>query len=85
MGLSAAPPTADDRAEVAPRAGLCASCDHLQVLRSRRSTFVRCALADRDPRFERYPPLPVLACPGHSGPGHSGPGQAAPGLPRPED
>ena len=64
MGLKAPPATADDRAEVAPRAGLCARCASLQVLRSRRSTFVRCALADRDPRFERYPPLPVKWCRG---------------------
>ena len=57
MGLKASPPSDADRAEVAPLAGLCASCANLQVLRSRRSTFVRCTLADRDPRFERYPPL----------------------------
>ncbi len=64
MGLKASPATEDDRAEV-ERAGLCASCAHLQVLRSQRSTFVRCALADRDPRFERYPSLPVGWCRGH--------------------
>ena len=29
------------------------------------STFLRCALSDRDARFPRYPPLPVLACAGY--------------------
>ena len=64
MGLKTKPATDQDRAEV-QRAGLCASCAHLQVLRSKRSTFVRCGLADRDPRFARYPPLPVRWCRGH--------------------
>ena len=64
MSLRAPAPTAADRQEV-ERAGLCASCRYLQVLRSKRSTFVRCGLADRDPNFARYPPLPVRLCPGY--------------------
>lgn len=44
--------------------GLCASCGHLKLLASRRSVFVRCGLAEEDPRFLRYPALPVVACPG---------------------
>ena len=44
--------------------GLCATCEHLRLLASRRSVFVRCGLAETDPRFLRYPPLPVVACPG---------------------
>jgi hypothetical protein len=64
MSWQAPAPTDADRAEV-ERAGLCASCRHLQVLRSKRSTFVRCGLAEHDPRFERYPPLPIRLCPGH--------------------
>jgi len=44
--------------------GLCATCEHLRLLASPRSVFVRCGLADVDPRFPRYPPLPVRACPG---------------------
>ncbi len=64
MGLKAPPVTEQDRAEV-ERAGLCASCVHLQVLRSKRSTFVRCGLADTDSSFPRYPPLPVGWCEGH--------------------
>ncbi len=46
-------------------AGLCATCVHLRLVTSPRSVFVRCGLADTDPRFPRYPPLPVRACDGH--------------------
>ena len=46
--------------------GLCASCLHTRLQRNARgSTFRRCARADGDPRFVRYPPLPVLRCAGH--------------------
>lgn len=45
-------------------AGLCATCEHLRLAASRTSVFVRCGLADTDPAFPRYPPLPVVACPG---------------------
>jgi hypothetical protein len=46
--------------------GLCASCRWVRVVTSRRgSTFYRCARAETDPRFVRYPPLPVLTCPGY--------------------
>lgn len=66
MALEAPPPSREDRAAIAGFAGLCTLCAHLQVLRSRRSTFVRCALHDRDPRFPRYPVLPVARCGGFS-------------------
>ncbi|MEO8602048.1 MAG: hypothetical protein ABI629_05675 [bacterium] len=51
-------------------AGLCAECRHVRRIRSGRgSTFLLCGLAATDPRFRRYPPLPVLHCPGYqSGP-----------------
>lgn len=26
--------------------------------------FLRCSMHDVDPRFRKYPPLPVTACPG---------------------
>ena len=45
--------------------GLCATCEHLRLLASRRSVFVRCGLAATDPRFPRYPSLPVMACVGY--------------------
>lgn len=44
--------------------GLCATCAHLRLAASARSVFVRCGLADRDPRYLKYPPLPVVGCPG---------------------
>ena len=46
-------------------AGLCASCAHVRVQRNDRgSEFLRCAKAESDPRYRKYPPLPVLACAG---------------------
>ena len=46
--------------------GLCATCRWVGIVTNRRgSVFYRCARADVDPRFVRYPPLPVLACPGY--------------------
>lgn len=45
--------------------GLCRTCRHARLKTTPRSAFLRCSLADHDPRFERYPRLPVLACAGH--------------------
>ena len=46
--------------------GLCAECRHARrVETSRGSVFWRCGLAETDPRFVRYPRLPVLECPGY--------------------
>ena len=53
--------------------GLCATCEHLRLLASKRSVFVRCGLADIDPAFVRYPPLPVRLCGGFR-PVSGGPG-----------
>jgi threonine dehydratase len=45
--------------------GLCGDCVHTQVIRSDRgSTFYRCRLSDTDPRFPKYPRLPVTECSG---------------------
>ena len=52
-----------ERLSTAP--GLCATCEHLRLAASARSVFVRCGLAETDPRFPRYPPLPVVACLGY--------------------
>jgi hypothetical protein len=52
--------------EMAPDAGLCASCAHVNVIVTERgSTFYLCARSKSDPRFPRYPRLPVLACIGY--------------------
>jgi hypothetical protein len=48
------------------QAGLCADCRHARRIRSGRgSMFVLCGRAAADPHYARYPPLPVLRCPGH--------------------
>ena len=63
------PPTAAERrdslARLAADPGLCGSCVHLRLLASPRSVFARCGLAEEDPRFPRYPRLPVVACAGY--------------------
>jgi hypothetical protein len=49
-----------------PTAGLCETCRHRRVVRSRRgSTFTYCMLSERDRRFPKYPMLPVLRCDGY--------------------
>lgn len=48
-----------------PRVGLCSICVHgRRVVSGRGSVFWRCGLSDTDPRFRKYPPLPVTRCPG---------------------
>ena len=48
-----------------PPAGLCDSCRHQQVVRTKRSTFSLCLRWKDDDRYPRYPRLPVLRCRGH--------------------
>lgn len=45
--------------------GLCGDCAHARLIDSGRSTFYLCQLAQTDPRFYRYPVLPVMMCPGY--------------------
>lgn len=48
-----------------PRVGLCSGCRHARVQETARgSRFWRCLRAETDPRFERYPRLPVFRCGG---------------------
>ena len=48
-------------------AGLCGSCRHVQVIASDRGArFYLCRLSFTDPRFKRYPPIPVRECAGFS-------------------
>ena len=50
----------------APEIGLCADCRHARTqVTGRGSTFWRCLRAEEDPRFRRYPALPVRVCPGY--------------------
>ena len=47
------------------RAGLCDACRHQQVVRTTRgSAFSLCRRSRTDPRYAKYPPIPVLRCPG---------------------
>lgn len=46
-------------------AGLCETCEFLRLLASPRSVFVFCGRSEVDPRFPRYPPLPVARCAGY--------------------
>jgi hypothetical protein len=61
-GLKEIPPLSED---LDRRAGLCARCRHASRVPTSRSLFWLCRLSAQDPRFERYPRLPVLECAGH--------------------
>jgi hypothetical protein len=46
--------------------GLCGDCYHARRLESDRgSVFWLCELSRTDDRFQKYPRLPVLSCPGY--------------------
>jgi hypothetical protein len=49
-----------------PGRGLCDSCRHQRLVpNTRGSVFSLCERSRTEPeKFRRYPPLPVLACPG---------------------
>jgi hypothetical protein len=47
--------------------GLCGTCVHALVRPTRRGTvYLRCGYASVDPRYPRYPTLPVRRCPAYS-------------------
>lgn len=49
----------------APPPGLCESCAHVRVVDTRRgSRFFLCQLSEVDPRFPKYPRIPVMRCVG---------------------
>jgi hypothetical protein len=48
------------------RAGLCDTCRHQKLVRNTRgSEFSLCELSKTDPRFPKYPRLPVKRCSGY--------------------
>jgi hypothetical protein len=54
------------RDDAPARVGLCATCAHVQIVTSsKRTTFYLCKRSDTDPRFRRYPALPVVVCAGY--------------------
>jgi hypothetical protein len=47
--------------------GLCATCQHCRTIVSDRgSVFYLCQMSFSDPRFRKYPALPVLECLGYA-------------------
>jgi hypothetical protein len=49
-----------------PPVGLCTRCLHARRIQSDRgSVFYLCELSKVDPRFPKYPKLPVLSCSGY--------------------
>lgn len=47
-------------------AGLCGTCENARRVESGRgSVFVLCRLSKEDPRYPKYPRLPVLRCEGY--------------------
>ncbi len=49
-----------------PDPGLCRDCQQSRRIESDRgSIFFRCELSLQDPRFPKYPRLPVLQCSGY--------------------
>jgi hypothetical protein len=57
----------EDATEFDPGVGQCSICAFAAVQGSARgSRFWRCLRADSEERFLRYPPLPVVDCPGYS-------------------
>jgi hypothetical protein len=45
--------------------GLCGSCVACRLVHTGRSTFYLCERSRTDPRFRRYPPVPVRQCAGY--------------------
>jgi hypothetical protein len=50
---------------VEARVGLCATCRFHRIITGARSAFYLCEKSFTDPRFRRYPPLPVVKCDGY--------------------
>jgi len=51
----------------AGEAGLCGDCINARIIETqRRSTFLQCQLSFADPRFAKYPRLPVRICSGYA-------------------
>jgi hypothetical protein len=63
----------------AERVGLCAVCRHCQRVEGARTVFYLCTRSLTDPRFQKYPPLPVLSCAGYDPTGaNTGVGESNP-------
>ena len=48
------------------RVGLCFTCQHVRLVRTDKgSVFFHCQRSETDPRYPKYPRLPVIHCPGY--------------------
>jgi hypothetical protein len=48
------------------RVGLCFFCQQIRLVRTDRgSVFYQCQRSATDPRYPKYPRLPILRCPGY--------------------
>ena len=66
-----------------PAPGLCGTCRHSRIVETRRgSTFRLCERSTTDPRFPRYPNLPVVQCSGYEPLGDAEPGRPEPPVPK---
>ncbi len=60
------------------KSGLCADCLHAKkIVSGKGSEFLLCELSKTDPRFTRYPRLPVLSCTGYQSGSPNEPAQPA--------
>lgn len=73
LGLRGAQRVMVESGKERSRVGLCADCVHARRMESDRgSVFWRCELSATDPRFPKYPRLPVLECDGYKRVGQEG-------------
>jgi hypothetical protein len=47
------------------RVGLCAGCRHARRVEAPRTLYWMCRLSLTDPRYDKYPRLPVVVCAGY--------------------
>ncbi len=45
--------------------GLCARCRHGRAVLTSRAVYLLCERSVSDPRYDKYPRLPVRECPGY--------------------
>jgi hypothetical protein len=59
------------------RVGLCFTCRNARRVETPRSRFWMCLLAATDPRFDKYPRLPMRECAGYQRKEEGPPGEAS--------
>jgi hypothetical protein len=59
-------PDGQQQSRDVPSTGLCADCVHSRRIESvRGSAFILCNLSQTNPRYLKYPRLPVASCDGY--------------------